>query len=201
MPNPRKLLAVSRLPLKPDSPHRAVPTIHLSKPVLRPPASKIIIWFGLKLADRTLYYGSIGALLFGIVAACYLTLRRSSDLSTITWLPPALDPIIRWVDAHGRLRNVPAYALLALPVMVLCRTGRSRAIAISLLAVLGAVLEGLQYFIPTRFCEWQDVALSWAGLALTWLLVAGARWSGDRRLRHWQPQPRSPVPAREVRRR
>src|SRR5580692_10069493 len=82
MPNLRKLLAVSRLPLKPDSPHRAVPTIHLSKPVLRPPASKIIIWFGLKLADRTLYYGSIGALLFGIVAACYLTLRPSSDLST-----------------------------------------------------------------------------------------------------------------------
>jgi chromosome segregation ATPase len=71
--------------------------------------------------------------------------------------------------------------------MVLCRTGRSRAIAISLLAVLGAVLEGLQYFIPTRFCEWQDVALSWVGLLLTWGLAESLYWSAGRLRRFRTP--------------
>src|ERR1019366_6491362 len=91
-----------------------------------------------------------------------------------------LDPIIRWADDHGRLRNVPAYALLAMPVMVLCRTRKSRAIAIIFLAVFGAILEGLQTFIPTRFCEWQDVALSWVGLLITWGLAEGLYWSAGR---------------------
>jgi hypothetical protein len=156
-------------------------------PELRQPASKIVAWFGLKLADWTLYYGSIGALLFGIVAACYLTLRSSSDIHTITWLPRSLDPIIRWADDHGRMRNVPAYALLAMPVMVLCRTRQSRTIAIILLAVFGAVLEGLQFFIPTRYCEWQDVALSWVGLLVTWGPAEALYWGVGRWRRSLKP--------------
>jgi hypothetical protein len=32
-------------------------------------------------------------------------------------------------------------------------------------------VEAAQYFIPTRWCEWEDVAWSWAGLAATWLVA------------------------------
>jgi VanZ family protein len=44
------------------------------------------------------------------------------------------------------------------------------------LGLLGTALEYGQLFIPTRWFEWQDIALSLAGLATTWVAVEGYRW-------------------------
>lgn len=111
---------------------------------------------------------SIGAILFGVIAAVYLTVRTSSSTRTIPWLPDWVHPISVWMDHHGYLQNIPAYALLALPFMTLFRGSRARAQIVGTLALFATVLEAIQYFIPSRFCEWQDVALSWVGLLITW---------------------------------
>jgi VanZ family protein len=98
----------------------------------------------------------------------YLCLRPNPSLESIPWLPKSLT---HWADRHGRLDNVPAFAALALPFMYVCNGRRARRKALAWLAVFAAVLELLQYFIPTRHCEWQDIVASWAGLAITWLGV------------------------------
>jgi hypothetical protein len=87
-------------------------------------------------------------------------------LSEVPWLPAG---VARWADSYGRFRNFPAYATLALPFMLGSNGRRARARAFRWLALFGAAVEAAQYFIPTRWCEWQDVAWSWAGLAATWL--------------------------------
>jgi hypothetical protein len=109
----------------------------------------------------------------GIGCGIYMTLRPSSVLSEIPWLPTGL---ARWADSYGRFRNFPAYAALAVPFMFVCNGRRPRAKAIAWLAVFGAVVEGLQYWLPTRWCEWQDVAWSWVGLAATWLATEIGFW-------------------------
>ena len=124
--------------------------------------------------------GSVGAIVFGVTAAFYLTLRTSPSTHTIKWLPLWLDPVSTWMDHHGYLQNLPAYALLALPFLILCRSRRSRTVAIGVLAVLAALLEAVQIFIPTRTCDWQDVALSWAGLLVTWAMIEGLHWCAIR---------------------
>jgi hypothetical protein len=121
------------------------------------------------------------ALAFGIGCAIYLTLRRSSDLRTVGWIPY---PIARWADYHGEARNLFAYAILAMPVMVLFRDHRIQAKWLAALGVLGTALEYGQLFIPTRWFEWQDIALSLAGLASSWVLVEGYR-GGSRALAKW----------------
>jgi hypothetical protein len=113
------------------------------------------------------------AFLFGAASAVYLTLRRSSDLRTVWWIPY---PIAQWADYHGRTRNLVAYALLATPILILTRN-RSRQLKwLAALGLFGTALEYGQLFIPTRWFEWQDIALSLAGLATAWVLVEGARW-------------------------
>jgi VanZ like family len=119
---------------------------------------------------------SLAALLFGGVSACFLTLRQSSDLCSITWLPHFLNPIATWADYHGYLRNVPAYALLALPVMAIFPRCKARAGALTVLAFFAAALECFQLFIPTRYFSLGDIFLSWAGLAATWILAEIAGW-------------------------
>jgi hypothetical protein len=104
----------------------------------------------------------------GIGCGLYMTLRPSSVLSEIPWLPHG---VARWADSYGRFRNFPAYATLALPFMIVCRGRRGRFNAFRWLALFGAAVEAAQHFIPTRWCEWQDVAWSWAGLAATWLVA------------------------------
>ncbi len=104
--------------------------------------------------------------IFGVICGLYLTLKPSSMLSEVPWLPGG---IARWADSYGRFRNFPAYATLALPFMLVCNGRRARARAIRWLALFGAAVEAAQYFLPTRWCEWQDVAWSWAGLATTWI--------------------------------
>jgi hypothetical protein len=104
----------------------------------------------------------------GIACGTYLTLKKSSMLQEVWWLPGG---VARWADEYGRFRNFPAYAVLALPFMIAANGRRARFNAFRWLALFGAVVEALQYFIPTRWCEWQDVAWSWAGLLATWIVV------------------------------
>lgn len=104
----------------------------------------------------------------GIACGLYMTLRPSSMLSEISWLP---EGIARWADSYGRFRNFPAYATLAIPFMIVCNGRRARFRALKWLALFGAAVEAAQYFIPTRWCEWEDVAWSWAGLVATWLIA------------------------------
>ena len=120
----------------------------------------------LHLLLRLFRLGCWLAAALGIGCCLYMTLRPSSNLVEIGWLPRG---VARWADSYGRFRNFPAYAALAAPFVFVCNGRRARAKAMAWLALLGAVVEGLQYFIPTRWCEWQDVAWSWAGLAATWL--------------------------------
>ena len=104
----------------------------------------------------------------GIACGLYLTLKPSSMLTEVWWLPKGL---AHWADNYGRFRNFPAYATLAVPFVLVCNGRRARAKAMAWLALFGAAVEGLQYWIPTRWCEWQDVAWSWAGLAATWIVA------------------------------
>ena len=110
-------------------------------------------------------------------------------MADIAWLPDSWE---RWADQHGRLHNLPAFAALALPVMFLCHGRRDRRGAIIILAAIAALLELLQYFIPSRTCEWQDIALSWAGLATTWLPFELFCWSVGR-WRSWQYKKRTVI--------
>lgn len=120
------------------------------------------------------------AFVLGAVCAVYLTLRRSSNLRTVWWIPY---PVARWADYHGRMRNLVAYALLAAPILLLNRD-RSRQLKwLAALGLFGTALEYGQLFIPTRWFEWQDIALTLAGLLTAWLVVEGARWGLARRRR------------------
>ncbi|HEY1764164.1 MAG TPA: hypothetical protein VGF85_04520 [Opitutaceae bacterium] len=111
---------------------------------------------------------------FGAACAVYLTLRRSSELRTVWWIPY---PLARWADYHGRTRNLVAYWLLATPILVLNRD-RSRQLKwLVALGIFGTALEYGQLWIPTRWFEWQDIALTLAGLLASWVMVEGARWA------------------------
>lgn len=121
-----------------------------------------------RLMVRLFRYGCWTAGAVGIACGLYMTLRPSSILSEIPWLPRG---VAHWADNYGRFRNFPAYATLALPFMIVCNGRRSRFNALRWLALFGAAVEAAQYFIPSRWCEWEDVAWSWAGLTATWLLT------------------------------
>jgi VanZ family protein len=118
--------------------------------------------------------GSWVALVIGVALGLYMMLRSSGNFSDLWWLPR---PVERWVDSHGEMRNVPAFALLAVPSLILCNGRRARRKAIAALAAFCAITEMAQYFIPTRCCEWQDVATGWTGLALTWAAFEGSFWA------------------------
>jgi hypothetical protein len=144
--------------------------------------------------------GCVAAIIFGIVAAIYLTDRRSSDLETIPWLPVWLHGIAQWADYHGRFRNVPAYGILALPVLVLCSSPRRRGNAVVALATFATVMEYTQLLIPTRFFDWYDILESWAGIIITWILVEACFYA-ERVTSRPGPKPEVPTPELAGRRR
>lgn len=166
--------------------HHSVPNLRRRWRQIPP---RVLSRWLLKIAIKALRAGCIVATIFGVASAIYLTDRRSSDIETIRWLPNSLHNIAHWADYHGRFRNVPAYALLALPTLILLRTRASRARGILILALFAMVMEYTQLFIPTRFFEWQDITESWVGLVATWSLVEAAhstlkRLIGLKKARH-----------------
>jgi hypothetical protein len=101
----------------------------------------------------------------GIALGLFLTLRPTGTFRTLSWMPRAIE---EWADGHGRIRNVPAFALLAVPCLIVVNGRRARRKAILALAGFVAVTEFAQCFIPNRMFEWQDIACGWAGLLLSW---------------------------------
>ncbi len=118
----------------------------------------------LRLVLRTICWVAI---VIGLALGLYLTLRPSSSFKDLWWLPASVEV---WADHYGRFRNVPAFALLAVPCLIIANGRRARRKAFLALAAFVAVTELAQYFIPTRWCEWQDIVCGWAGLAITWFL-------------------------------
>ena len=91
---------------------------------------------------------------------------------------------------NGNFRDFQAYAILVVPFMIVCNGRRARAKSIAGLALLGAVLEGLQHWIPTHRCDWQDVAWGWTGLAAAWFLTEIAylvAWEIRCEFKHGEP--------------
>jgi hypothetical protein len=58
-----------------------------------------------------------------------------------------------------------------LPVLVLYSDRTKQMRCILSLGLLGTTLECAQLWIPTRWFEWQDIALSLAGLGVSWVVV------------------------------
>lgn len=104
----------------------------------------------------------------------YLSLRASSSLRTVPWMPGHLG---RWADTNGILRNTVAF--LALGLLAFGLLGRGRRI-VAALAAFAVAIEVPQIWIPTRIFDWRDIAASLAGLALAWaaLRLAAVRHRG-----------------------
>jgi hypothetical protein len=139
--------------------------------------------------------GLVGAV--GIVIALFLLLRDSSDLRTISWLPKWR--IVYWIDYHGELRNTPAFAILAVPFLLLARGRRQRFKVIMALAAFVAVTEFCQRAIKTRWFDWNDIWLGWLGLFVAWGTVELFAWRQRVRYRqHLNLRPHG-LPARPQR--
>lgn len=115
--------------------------------------------------------GLIG--LVGIGFATFLLFRPSSDVRTLG-LPHW--EIFRWIDEHGVFRNLPAFALLALPFLLLARGRRQRRNVIVWLAGFVAVTEFGQLAISTRWFDPKDILLGWLGLAISWAAMEFVAW-------------------------
>lgn len=122
------------------------------------------------------------ALAAGAVAGCgcavFLSLRPTGALSSLPWMP---DAIGHWADVHGRIRNLPAYFLLAWPFLLLASpdAGR-RAVAAVMVGVLGTLLEFAERLVPSRWFEWRDILWSWAGVIAAWLVYETVRIARER---------------------
>jgi hypothetical protein len=115
--------------------------------------------------------------LLGCVCAVYFCWRGTGAVSTIPWMP---DAVGQWADSHGRLRNFPAFFLLACPVLPIFSRRVSRLWAAVALSTFGTVLELVEYFIPGRMVEWQDITWSCGGVAVAWVSFEGAHWLIER---------------------
>lgn len=119
----------------------------------------------------------------GIIVATFLLLRPSSDMRTLG-MPPW--EIFRWIDEHGEFRNTPAFALLALPFLMLARTRRQRVWTVFWLGLFVAVTEFCQLAIKTRWFDLKDIAYGWLGICASWAVIEGFAWyqkRGDDRKR------------------
>lgn len=131
-------------------------------PLSRPPGSP---------ARGVIGYVAVAALA-GLLA--YFSLRSSSYLSEIGWLPRRL---ARWADHHGVLRNTVAYLPFGLLVFGVIGRGWRPVLAAASFAV---AIEVPQHWMPHREFDLRDIAAGWAGLAASWLLVWF--WAGVRRV-------------------
>lgn len=103
--------------------------------------------------------------LVGIGLVTFLSLRSSPAISTVGWIPK---PIAHWADRNGRLDNLPAYGLLAVPFLLVASTFRRQLWMVILLALLIVALELTQLDLPTRHCDPGDIACGWTGLLVAW---------------------------------
>lgn len=100
------------------------------------------------------------ALLAGLLA--FLALRTSPYLQYIPGMPRWIGV---WADSHGIARNVVAFGLLALVVLLLLGHHLPQVLG---LAAFGIGLEVSQLWIRGRVFDWRDILASLAGIALAW---------------------------------
>jgi hypothetical protein len=103
--------------------------------------------------------------IFGLGLAIFLSLRTSPATSTVSWLPKF---ITHWADRHGQLCNFPAYGLLALPFLFIAPDMRRQAQIVLGIFDLVALIEVIQFWIPTRVCDTGDVFWGWLGASVAW---------------------------------
>ncbi len=108
----------------------------------------------------------------GIVAALFLSLKRSGDVPFTRFTP---DWLTLWVNHHGVMRNFSAYAALALPFLLREARFPGRVRTALLLAALAIGLECAQLFIPTRWFDLRDIATSVAGIGVVWAVLETVR--------------------------
>lgn len=101
----------------------------------------------------------------GLALAVYLSVRPSPAMMTVNWLPRF---IADWADHYGRFRNFPAYAMLAVPFLMVTPGTLRRARVAVLLVVFVAALEFVQIWIPTRFADLWDIFWGGAGILAVW---------------------------------
>lgn len=121
---------------------------------VRPPVGLYPRWRGVCLL----------VFLAGVVLACGLAWKPSGSLAGLG-LPHG---VAAWLDRHGVLRNVPAFAVLAVPLLLVVPTGRPRWHAVVGLALLAEVIEYAQIWLPNRHFDWRDIVSSLAGVAMGW---------------------------------
>jgi hypothetical protein len=126
-----------------------------------------IIRTGNWLARAMLLAGAIG-----VALAIYLSVRHSPAMTTVRWLPRF---IAVWADHHGRFCNFPAYAMLAVPFLMVTTGALRRACVAALLVVFVALLELVQLWIPTRVADLWDIVWGGAGILAVWGIFEAVR--------------------------
>ena len=101
----------------------------------------------------------------GVTLAIYLSVRPYPAVTTVRWLPRF---IAVWADHHGRFCNFPAYAMLAVPFLMVTTNTLRRACVVALLVVFVALLELVQLWIPTRVADLRDIFWGGAGILAVW---------------------------------
>lgn len=76
-----------------------------------------------------------------------------------------------WLDQYVNARTGLAFGTIALVGQPLAERRRYRWFLCLGAGLLGVLFEFVQYFIPTRVCDWKDMAWSMAGA-----LIAGLLW-------------------------
>jgi len=108
----------------------------------------------------------LGLLATLLVLTVYLSLRSSSHMTELGWMPGWL---AQWADRNGDARTAVPYFLLALlwaRIPVEIEGGRRTFLlsGIMLMWILLAATEGLQYFLPRRTPSWPDMGWGTAGI-------------------------------------
>lgn len=96
----------------------------------------------------------------------YCSLRGSPYLAELPFMPAWLGD---WLDSHQDVRHLAGYAGLTFVTMLMFRLGRParhRAVVLVGVAMVAAVLEAAQLFLPNRHADWLDAAWSWVGVVV-----------------------------------
>jgi hypothetical protein len=119
--------------------------------------------------------------LFGLIffAVCYLTLKPRPQISEVEWLP---ENAAAFFDLYDNWKNVTGFGVLALAGFLgwpqgwgrkTWSVGRRKALQIIGLCGIVVLMELLQLFIPTRFCDIKDMVAGAFGVLLAALLSKG----------------------------